>query len=191
MKHHIHHWARHWKVAVLIFATITASLSLVADEPPDAATISSATTEVNDPPPYTVKTKGELRRTLTPMQFRVTQTEGTEPAFRNEYWNNKLPGHYDCIVCGMPLFSSETKFDSKTGWPSFFAPVSADRLGQKTDRKLGYPRTEVHCKRCQAHLGHVFDDGPAPTGLRFCMNSASLRFRQASNSQAPANPKSQ
>jgi peptide-methionine (R)-S-oxide reductase len=126
-----------------------------------------------------VKTSEEWQRILTPQQYRVTRLEGTEPAFTGEYWNVHDKGIYQCVCCGTDLFSSEAKFESGTGWPSFFKPIAPENVATRVDLTLGVPRTEVHCPRCGGHLGHVFDDGPPPTGLRYCMNSASLRFVSA------------
>jgi peptide-methionine (R)-S-oxide reductase len=124
-----------------------------------------------------VKTDAEWRKLLTPQQYMVTRHAATEPAFDNKYWNNHAKGTYECVCCGTELFTSKTKFDSGTGWPSFYAPVDRKNVDTSTDYDLGYARTEVLCNACGAHLGHVFDDAPqTPTGLRFCMNSASLKF---------------
>jgi len=125
----------------------------------------------------------ELRKRLTPQQYEVTQHEGTEPPFRNEYWDNKQPGIYVDVVSGEPLFSSLDKYDSGTGWPSFTRPLEPENVVTRTDFRLLLPRTEVRSRSGGSHLGHVFDDGPAPTGLRYCMNSAALRFVKAEDLQ--------
>ncbi len=126
--------------------------------------------------PTVAKTDAEWKQQLTPDAFQVTRHAATERAFSGQYWNNHEKGLYRCICCGTALFSSETKFESGTGWPSFWQPIAKENVRENSDYSLGMSRTAVSCRLCDAHLGHVFDDGPRPTGLRYCMNSLSLHF---------------
>jgi peptide-methionine (R)-S-oxide reductase len=122
-----------------------------------------------------VKSDAEWRKTLSPEEFRITREHGTERAFSHSYYREKRDGTYNCVCCGAPLFSSDTKYDSGTGWPSFYAPADSNAFSEHEDRSLLMRRTEVRCAKCEAHLGHVFPDGPNPTGLRYCVNGAALK----------------
>lgn len=134
------------------------------------------------------KSEREWQRELSAEEYRITRQKGTEPAFTGQYWNSKLEGTYVCRCCGTPLFASNSKYDSGSGWPSFFRPIDATAIEEHKDLSHGMVRTEIVCHHCDAHLGHVFEDGPEPTGLRYCVNSASLQLKTTENSDEETYP---
>jgi peptide-methionine (R)-S-oxide reductase len=151
-------------------------LAVAADAPKGAIRVYSAEKKGYIMTERVTRSDAEWRKLLTPEQYEVTRKKGTERAFSGAYWNNKEKGLYRCVCCGLDLYRSETKYDSGTGWPSFYEPIAKENIRTESDYSFFSKRTEVLCARCDAHLGHVFPDGPKPTGLRYCMNSAALVF---------------
>ena len=170
-------------IAILFLLLIAAGAAMLRMTPGTAATHAAAPIKVFSAEQgkyvmsdQVVKSKEEWKKILSPEQYHVLREQGTEIAFTGKYWNNHAKGIYRCAACGLPLFSSDTKFESGTGWPSFWAPIAENHVRKATDESFGMERDEVQCARCGGHLGHVFDDGPAPTGLRYCLDSVSLQF---------------
>jgi peptide-methionine (R)-S-oxide reductase len=174
--------------AILVMATLAAfglaSLRGQASTDSDTNTETAMTDETHGSDEKITRSNEEWKKILTPEEYHVLREEGTERAFSGEYWDEKRDGVYRCAGCGQVVFDSETKFDSGTGWPSFSEPADDDAIGTREDRSWFMTRTEVHCSRCGGHLGHVFDDGPQPTGLRYCINSVSLDFEKRADGGA-------
>jgi len=166
-------------LALAVALVLTLAVWLVAFRPAPRRETTSRLSGHSAAAPAVVKTDDEWRRQLTPLQYQVLRQGGTERAFTGRYWDQREAGTYHCAACGAPLFSSQAKFDSGTGWPSFWQPIAQDSVATQSDDGLFERRIEVRCRRCGGHLGHVFDDGPKPTGLRYCLNSASLDFERA------------
>jgi peptide-methionine (R)-S-oxide reductase len=167
------------KLVCMVFALLGAAMITGCKKPSTVSNTIGQPATATVPSSMTIqkitKTESEWQKQLTPEQFRITRQKGTERAFTGQYWNNHEPGLYRCVACGLDLFTSETKFDSGTGWPSFTAPIE-NHVGTEEDNSLFTRRTEVLCARCDSHLGHVFEDGPKPSGLRYCINSGALTF---------------
>jgi peptide-methionine (R)-S-oxide reductase len=164
-------------ILLLLIAVPAVALAASSPTPMPAGSKPAVPTKTEAPVGRVTKSEEEWKKLLTPQQYHVLREKGTEIAFTGKYWNEHAAGTYVCAACGLELFNSNTKFDSGTGWPSFWAPIAKNHVVEIADHSLGMERIEVNCARCGGHLGHVFDDGPAPTGLRYCMNSVSLAFK--------------
>jgi peptide-methionine (R)-S-oxide reductase len=178
------------RTPLALLALLVAACAQPAPETPAAQTPPSqgetAMPAKPAPPAKVVKSDDEWRKLLSPEQYRVMRGKGTEYAFTGKYWDTKTPGTYKCAACGEPLFSSDAKFDSGCGWPSFFQPLDGLKLVESRDSTLGVVRTEITCAKCGAHMGHVFNDGPPPTGLRYCINSVSIDLEPSKDAGKPA-----